>query len=147
VTTHKTGKVRSRVYVQVHNRGVLPANDVRVMCLVADCSAGIPALPSDYDANVRDGKPIVTSAWKTLGIVTLNDVRVGFPKVAAFDLMSDQLTASGTPIGKYDHCVLALIHHSDDPYKSITTDTDKISKEHRKAALKNCRAVEVTAVS
>jgi hypothetical protein len=44
-----------RFYVQVHNRGVLPANNVRVMLLLGNASAGLPALPTGFAANVQSG--------------------------------------------------------------------------------------------
>ena len=46
VATHATANIITRVYVQVHNRGVTPANNVRVMLLLANASAGLPPLPA-----------------------------------------------------------------------------------------------------
>jgi hypothetical protein len=39
---------QNRVYVQVHNRGPLPATDVTVKIMVAGASAGLPDLPADF---------------------------------------------------------------------------------------------------
>jgi hypothetical protein len=61
------------------------------MLLLANASAGLPALPVGFDVNVRNGLPITTAAWRTVGFATLTDVRVGFPKIAAFDLASNLL--------------------------------------------------------
>jgi hypothetical protein len=137
-----TPDVITRVYVQVHNRGILPANDVRVMLLAANASAGLPPLPPGYDINVRMGMPIHTEDWRTVGIVTLNDVRVGMPKIAAFNLTSNILPPPANQAGSNHQCVLALIHHPDDPYTSTITDTDANSLAERKAAHKNMDLVQ-----
>ena len=136
--------ITTRVYVQVHNRGVLPASNVRVMCLLANASAGLPPLPAGYEADVQSGTPINTGSWQTIGIATLDDVRVGFPKIAAFDLTSDKLPPPAMLAGNDHHCVLALLHHADDPYISTTTNTDLNSRQERKAAHKNMKVVQFT---
>ena len=46
VATHATSTIITRVYVQVHNRGVVRADGVRVTCLLANASAGLPSLPA-----------------------------------------------------------------------------------------------------
>ena len=144
VATHATSTITTRVYVQVHNRGVVPADNVRVMCLLANASAGLPALPVGYEANVQNGMAINTASWKTLGFATLNDVRVGFPKVAAFDLTSDKLPPPANLAGNHHFCVLALLHHPGDPYTSTNVNTDQNSVQERKAAHKNLTVVQFT---
>jgi hypothetical protein len=141
VATHATETLTTRVYVQVHNRGVVPANGVRVMLLLANASAGLPALPAGYDVNVRNGIPINTADWRTLGMTTLDDIRVGFPKVASFNLSSDKLPVPANLTDNDHHCVLALVHHPDDQYTSTETNTDQNSKRERKAAHKNLKVV------
>jgi hypothetical protein len=144
VATHATATITTRVYVQVHNRGVLPADNVRVMCLLANASAGLPPLPAGHDVDVQNGTPINTADWQTIGIATLDDVRVGFPKIAAFDLTSDKLPPPANLAGNDHHCVLALSHHPDDPYNSAITSTDPNSLQRRKAAHKNLKVVQFT---
>ena len=140
--THATPTTLTRVYVQVHNRGVLPANGVRVMLLVANPSAGLPALPAGYEINVRNGIPIHTADWHTVGLVLLDDVRVGIPKIAAFDLPSSMLPPSANATGNNHPCVLALIHHPEDQYTSTITHTDNNSLAECKAAHKNLTMVQ-----
>lgn len=144
VATHATATVTTRVYVQVHNRGVVRADNVRVMCLLANASAGLPPLPAGYETSVQNGTNINTSNWQTLGVVTLNDVRVGFPQIAAFDLTSDKLPPPANLAGNHHFCVLALLHHQDDPYTSAITNTDSNSVRERKAAHKNLVVVQFT---
>lgn len=144
VATHVTSTIMSRVYVQVHNRGVVPADKVRVVCLLANASAGLPSLPSGYEVSVQNGTPITTPDWVTLGIVDLDGVAMGEPKVAAFDLPSTLLPPPASLAGNAHHCVLALLHHDDDAYTSTQTHTDANSKQERKAAHKNLHVVEFT---
>jgi len=144
VATHATATITTRVYVQVHNRGVTPANNVRVMALLANASAGLPALPANYWVNVQNGTPINTANWQTIGIAPLDDVRVGFPKIAAFDLSSSMLPPPASLAGNDHHCVLALLHHANDVYASTQTNTDLNSVQERKAAHKNLKVVQFT---
>ena len=144
VATHSTATITTRVYVQVHNRGVTPADNVRVMLLLANASAGLPALPANYWTNVQTGTPINTPDWQTVGITDLDDVRVGAPKIAAFNLDSSMLPPPASLVGNNHHCVLALLHHTSDQYVSTQTNTDLNSKQERKAAHKNLTVVQFT---
>jgi photosystem II stability/assembly factor-like uncharacterized protein len=144
VATHATANIVTRVYVQVHNRGVIPANNVRVMLLLANASAGLPPLPSGFEVNVRNGLPINTADWRTVGIDTLNDVRVGFPKIAAFSLPSSMLPPPANLAGNQHQCVLALVHHADDQFTNAQTNVDMLSSGDRKVAHKNLTVVQFT---
>ena len=144
VATHATATVTTRVYVQVHNRGVTPANNVRVMLLLANASAGLPNLPAGFAMNVQTGTPISTATWRTVGFARLDDVRVGFPQIAAFDLPSSLLPPPASLAGNDHHCVLALVHHASDPFTSAQIVTDDLSRSERKAAHKNLKVVQFT---
>ena len=144
VATHATATITTRVYIQVHNRGVTPADNVRVMLLLANASAGLPNLPFGFATSVQNGTPINTADWKTVGFATLNDVRVGFPKIAAFNLTSDLLPPPTNLAGNDHHCVLALLHHASDPFTATQTVTDLMSPSERKAAHKNLKVVQFT---
>jgi len=144
VATHATANILTRVYVQVHNRGVTPANNARVMLLLANASAGLPPLPAGFDVNVRNGLPINTADWHTVGFDTLNDVRVGFPKIAAFRLPSSMLPPPANLAGNQHQCVLALVHHADDQFTNTQTNVDMLSSSDPKAAHKNLTVVQFT---
>ena len=145
VATHSTSNIITRVYVQVHNHGVIPANNVQVMILLSGFSPeGVPSLPANFDDNIRNGIPINNSNWKTLDIVTLDNIRVGSPKIAIFDLTSNILTSISTLNGNDHYYLLALIHHPDDPFKNSEIITDTLSKSERKAALKNIKVIQFT---
>jgi hypothetical protein len=144
VATHATATITTRVYVQVHNRGITPANNVQVMLLLANASAGLPSLPPGYAVNVQSGTPITTPAWRTVGFATVNDVRPGAPKIAAFNLTSNLLPPPANLAGNHHHCVLALIHHPDDQFAATQTVTDWLSIGERKSAHKNLTVVQFT---
>lgn len=142
VATHASATITTRVYVQVHNRGLTPANNVRVMLLLANASAGLPGLPFGFASNVQTGTPISTPQWQTVGFDNLNDIRAGFPKIAAFNLTSDILPPPASLAGNDHHCVLALVHHAGDPFTATQTVTDMLSVSERKAAHKNLKVVQ-----
>jgi hypothetical protein len=144
VPTYATETVTTRVYVQVHNRGVgvRSADNVQVMLLVANAPASLPALPSGFAASVRNGTPINTPDWQTVGFATLDGVRPGVPKIAAFDLTADKLPAPDQPASDNHHCVLALVHHADDPFTATQTVGDLLSLTDRKAAHKHLKALQ-----
>jgi hypothetical protein len=52
----------NRIFIQVHNRALTPlaGTDVRVLLLLTDAAAGLPALPSDYASRIIAGD---TSNW------------------------------------------------------------------------------------
>jgi len=144
VATHTTANITTRIYVQVHNRGVTSASNVRVMLLLANASAGLPSLPVGFDVNVRNGVPINTASWRTIGFDTLNDVRVGLPKIAVFNLTSSLLPPQASLAGNQHQCVLALIHHADDQFTNTQTNVDLMTSSDRKAAHKNLTVVQFT---
>jgi hypothetical protein len=94
--------------------------------------------------NVRTGSPIATANWRTVGFATLNDVRVGAPKIAAFNLTSNLLPPPANLAGNQHHCVVALVHHADDQFTSTETNTDLVSGNDRKVAHKNLTVVQFT---
>ena len=142
VATYATETANTRVYVQVHNHGSHPADNVRVMLLAANTPVALPALPPDFAASLRNGTPINTPEWQTIGFATLNDVRPGAPKIAAFDLTPAKLPAPDQQADSNHHCSLALVHHPDDPFTATQTVSDLLSLNERKAAHKHLKALQ-----
>lgn len=137
------GTAVNRVYVQLHNRGVTPANNVRVMLLLTNASAGLPNLPAGYATNVQTGTPISTANWQTVGFQIVNNLRVGFPQIAAFDLPSTMLPPPSALAGNAHHCLLALLHSAgNDPFINAQVHVDTLSPGERKAAHKNLNVVQ-----
>ncbi|MDQ3983496.1 MAG: hypothetical protein M3271_12520, partial [Actinomycetota bacterium] len=135
------GVVHNRVYVEVHNRGVVKANTVRVTLIVTKPSVAIAALPAGYEANIAAGTAITDSNWQTVGITTLTDLRGGFPLVAAFDLDSTMLPPPADLPAYQHHCSVAFLHSAQDPYTSTSTNVNALAVADRKVAQRNLNVV------
>lgn len=141
-----SGTVVNRVYVEVHNRGIVEAASARVMLLLANASAGLPPLPFGYESNVQTGTPISTASWQTVGTRTLTGVRAGSPQVAAFQLPSTMLPPPASLPGMAHHCLLALIHSAQDTFTSTQTNTDALAMADHKVAQRNLQVVAFVGV-
>jgi hypothetical protein len=135
------GTVVNRVYVEVHNRGIVEATSVRVMLLLANASIGLPLLPAGYEMNVQSGMPISTGSWQTVGFYTLTSLRQTFPGVAPFTLPSTMLPPPASIPGQSHHCLVALIHSDQDPFTSTQTNVDALAVTDRKVAQRNLELV------
>ena len=135
-----SGTVTNRVYVEVHNRGIVKADTVTVQLLLCDASPALPALPGGYDANVRAGTA-VGGAFTQVGVKTLHDVRVGVPQVAEFPLPSTMLPPPASLPGDSHYCLLALLHSAQDPYTATQTNVDQLTIGERKVGQKNLNIV------
>jgi hypothetical protein len=124
-----------RVYVQVHTRGVKPpTKEVRVLLLAAPAAGGIPPLPAGYATAVQTGNPITADPWRTAGTQTVAGLRVGQPRIAAFDLATSLLPPAAG--GGATPCVLvALVHSDEDPYANAETDVKALSRSERRLAV------------
>ena len=133
------GVLTHRVHVQVHNRGIVPADDVVVMLLLAPASQGAPDLPVDYEFSLSVGIAINTPQWKTVGFRTLHGVEVGLPKVASFALPSNMLLppVGGAPWAEY--VLLVLLHATSDAYTAAERSVSLLSQTERKAASQKIR--------
>ena len=123
--------ITTRVYVQVHNRGVTPANGVRVMLLLANASAGLPPLPSGYTASVQSGTPITAANWQTVGIADPERPAGRLP--ARSPRSTSPPTSCRRPpclTGNDHHCVLALRPPPDDQF-TATTEVDRRPEPER----------------
>src|SRR5262249_39805818 len=122
VVTHETAVLTSRVFVQVHNRGVLAASSVRVTLLLAEAAGGpIPDLPAGYATQAQNGTAIAGPDWRVVGSSLLNSVTAPLPRIAAFDLTSDLLPKPSALAGHAAWVVLALVHHSADAFTATET--------------------------
>lgn len=136
-----TGTVVNRVYVEVHNRGIVPASNVQVMLLVTTPSVSIAPLPAGYESNVQAGTPISSASWATVGFQTLASVRSDFPRVAHFSLPSTMLPPPADLPAHQHHCLLALLHSAQDPFTSTETNADLLTIADHKVAQRNMQVV------
>jgi len=102
----------NRLYVQVHNRGPLPAHNVKVKALWADASAGLPLLPSDFWSSFPNDWTATGSGWNTVDPLTpFQSIPVllpNTPKVLRWDWNVPPSAAEHT-------CMLAIVSADDDP--------------------------------
>jgi hypothetical protein len=97
----------NRIYVQVHNRGITAATNVTVKVLVADASAGLPLLQSDFWTNFpNDPSP---GPWVPIGAYqTIPSLGTTVPAVLEWDW--------NTPLSAADHsCMLVVADCAADP--------------------------------
>ena len=141
IPIHTTQLLKSRVHVKVHNRGVIRADKVKVILLLAPTLPGIPSLPFGFSNTLRNGGTINENGWITLGVKEVSDIRVGFPKVVSFDLDSSNLPPLHMLSGNDQFALVALVHHDQDRLDSIIRVIDNLSAKERKAAQKNIKLV------
>jgi hypothetical protein len=75
----------NRIYVQVHNRGYAPANNVRVHLYWADAGDPVNLPFLDAAAINYPNEPTAGSAWQRAGVRTVGVIRPGQPVVVRFD--------------------------------------------------------------
>jgi hypothetical protein len=129
---------QNRVYVQVHNRGPLPASNVTVKLMVASASAGLPPLPSDFWTAWPNSAG--DTNWTPLGapqiIATLEPLR---PIVTQWDWTP--------PFNADDHtCMLVVIDSPSDPMPAVTKsvfDIGQLVTTEKRAGLKNLHLVDL----
>jgi LysM domain len=121
--THDTANLINRVYVQVHSHGGGLARHVRVLLLLGKWAETLPTLPAGYDQLFRNGIPIESSDWLTVGVCNLYNVRAEQPQIAFFQLTSDLLPTSDQLTSENRYLLAALVHSYADPFyaPSITT--------------------------
>ena len=138
------GTVVNRVYVEVHDRGIIGTPNVQVMLLLANASAGLPLLPAGYGTNVQNGMPITTASWQTVGIRTLANLRTQFPQVAEFGLPSTMLPPPASLPGQSHFCLLALLHSAQDGFTGTQLNADDLTLADRKVTQRNLQLVAFT---
>ncbi len=129
---------QNRVYVQVHNRGPLPAENVTVKVMTAGASAGLPDLPADF-----------WSAWPN-SAGDANWTPVGTPKnlTTLEPLRPTVLQWDWTPPASADahSCMLVVIDSLSDPVPASTKTLFNIGQlvtTDKRAGLKNLHVVNL----
>jgi hypothetical protein len=129
---------QNRVYVQVHNRGPLIANNVSVKIMTAGASAGLPDLPADF-----------WTAWPN-SAGDMNWTPVGAPQtiVSLEPLRPAVLQWDWTPDASADahSCMLVVIDSPSDPIPASTKAIFNIAQLvtiEKRAGLKNLHLVNL----
>lgn len=135
---------RLRVYIEVNNRGIVPADKVRVSLLLsrrvdanlpvmpvndAGTLAAPPDLPANYEQQVQADQFVVSADWNTVAILSLDDLRAGFPEIASVDLPADTLRQTGV------YCLLAIVHNPDNPFASNERNVDRLTIDDSQVAM------------
>jgi hypothetical protein len=143
----------NQIFVEAHNRSVLtPAEEVTLLLLVADASAGLPPAPDQYDTRIAAESP-VTATWPGSDWHFVDggyrhpavpiDVRV--PWVATYEL--DFSSASlGFPATDDHVCLAAFVTGKGDPIlappASLSLDDATMADKH--VAFRNVHVVQST---
>ena len=143
VATYATATITSKVYVSVHNRGVVPADNVQVMLLLANAFCRSVALPPNFAADVQAGTTYTTGNWRTVGVKTIHDVRPDAPKIVELPpgcptcFRRRRASLGSSTIGRRRASRKRCVHVDGDQH-------DNISRGERKAAHKNLAVVQFT---
>ncbi len=140
-----------RIFVEVHNRSLtpVPAAQVSVLLLVADASAGLPALPANYASHINSGDSsaawLAGSAWRFVDSAspyrTLNrDLDVRTPQVVEYQL---DFSTLGLPM-THDHvCLAAFTTTPGDQITSVNTSLDQVTMSDKHIVHRNVHLVPV----
>jgi hypothetical protein len=123
-----------RIFVEVHNRALtaLPGAQVQVLLLVADASAGLPALPVGYATQINAGNTsksrLAGTPWHFVDPSTPyrtlpGSLEARTPQVVEFDL---DFSSLGLAAG-HDHvCLAAFVTTPSDQLTATNTDLDQL---------------------
>jgi hypothetical protein len=129
---------QNRVYVQVHNRGPLAADNVTVKIMTAGASAGLPALPADFWTTWPNSAG--DANWTPVGTPqTITRVDPLRPEVLQWDW---------TPAASADthSCMLVVVDTPSDPIPASTKaifDIGQLVTTEKRVGLKNLHVVNV----
>jgi hypothetical protein len=126
----------ARVYVQVHNRGVLPARGARITILLSGAIAvpgsppPAPNLPGGFEMYVQNGTPITDPNWRTVAIMAVGEIRAGYPEVISADIPAAWLPGVGT------YALVALANSPGDLFTGNNVNVAQLVTTQSKAILK-----------
>ncbi|HEY1354338.1 MAG TPA: hypothetical protein VGF67_32415 [Ktedonobacteraceae bacterium] len=141
-----------RIFVEVHNRSLnaLPAAQVRVLLLVADASAGLPALPCGYSVQINAGNTDPAwpgSSWHFVDPASpyrtlVRDLDMRTPQVVAyqFDYSTPGLVAGHDQVWQ-----AVLVTAPGDPLTSTTTSLDQLTLSDKHVAPRTTHLVALGA--
>jgi photosystem II stability/assembly factor-like uncharacterized protein len=126
----------NRVYVQVQNRGVLPASNVVVKILYADATPGLPDLPSDF-WTAFPGNSGMPGPWTPIGAAqTIASLRPEHPAVLEWDWTPPMSAAAHS-------CLLVVTTSSEDSPGVTSLVLDQLVTQNRQVGLKNLHIIDV----
>src|SRR5215216_572937 len=137
----------ANVFVQVHNRSKIKANNVKLWVIYCNASAGVPGLnvspklknmfnfwsqftsSGDIIPNLPSDSP-----WKSVGLYALEGIDASNPKIAAWNWRIPLL-----PTGDRGHyCMVVFVHSSTSPInEKENTNVDEIARRNKQIGQKN----------
>ena len=123
------------VYVQVHNRGALPASNVVVKIHCTDAAPGLPDLPADFWAAFPEdsGMP---SPWAPIGAAqTIASLRPERPVVLEWDWVPPTSAAARS-------CLLVVTSCVEDSPDVTSLVLDLVVTQNRQVGLKNLHIID-----
>lgn len=147
-TVDETGV--NRIFIQVHNRGRVgvPAAQVRVLLLLTDAAAGLPALPANYTTRINSGDTtnwVAGTAWRFADPMSpyrspATDVDARNPGVVFYDFDFSSLML---PAGHTHVCAAAFVTTTTaaDQLVGTTPSMDALTMQDRHAAHRNLHLV------
>ncbi|MFY9588527.1 MAG: hypothetical protein WAT66_13835, partial [Actinomycetota bacterium] len=137
-TTQRNRTVR--VFVQIHNRGMTPAQNVAVKVFFADASAGLPALPAGFWTNFPNNALPPGSPWQAVGShVVVPVLETSRPKVIGFNWNVPASAANHT-------CLLVILTADNDPIATSETNIGLLVTGNKRCGLKNLAVVDPPAI-
>jgi hypothetical protein len=123
------------VYVQVHNRGVVPASNVVVKILYADATPGLPDLPADF-WTAFPGNSGMPSPWTPIGSAqTIASLRPERPAVLEWDWTLPMSAATHS-------CLLVVTSCIEDSPGVKSLVLDSLVTQIRQVGLKNLHIID-----
>jgi hypothetical protein len=126
----------TRIFVQVHNRGLTSANEVAVKVFYANASRGesLPRLPSGFWDDFPNNTVPAASLWQPVAPHQIvPSVESGRPQVAGFEWVSPD-TMGGV-------WLLAVVSATNDPVSSTEYDAAVLVTNSPKCAVKRVRVL------
>ena len=136
--------VPARFYVQVINRGFMPASDVKVIALWTDATLNLPLLPVDFWVKTFPAGIGLTawSGWKlpdpSVVIKKIDVVNPEHPEVVSFDWPYPD------PVGK--PCMMVMVESVSDPIPGAARnelDPSVLAPNYRQIAVRNLHVIDV----
>jgi hypothetical protein len=126
--------VVNHVYVEVHNRGPLPASNVTVCAMYGDASMGLQPLPADYWTNFPNSTG--NSYWTFLGSATIPTVNPLIPEVLDWNFQPSATQATHS-------CIFVVMNSPDDPIPAASQvfDVATLATAEKRAGLHNLHLV------
>ncbi|MBV9124506.1 MAG: hypothetical protein JO112_14200, partial [Planctomycetes bacterium] len=134
----QAGRV-NRIFVQLHNRGSQPAQDVRVLLLWTEAAAAVPDLPADFWTNFP--KAPASSAWTPAGETqTIPVLSPTEPVILPWALI-------GAPGVDNDLCFLVVADCASDPIPAEhkVRNIKSLIQKDKRVGLKNVHVVQASA--